>query len=91
MCQPDVPECASENLHKTQLNAAWFEKSNLSTKNGSGKESLVMFQNDSRAMYSLELLKQCWEFEKARSREEYIRVRENRERMEILKQLEKTV
>lgn len=50
-----------------------------------------MFQNDSRAMYSLELLKQWWEFEKARSREEYIRVRENRERMEILKQLEKAV
>ena len=34
LCQPDVRECASENLHKTQLNAAWFEKSNLSRKTG---------------------------------------------------------
>ena len=66
--QLDIPEYASEYLHKTLSNAACFKKFNLSTKNRSEKESLIMFQNKSRAFRSvkLELPEKRQEFETAR-------------------------
>ena len=81
--QPDISEYASEHLHKTQLNSTWFKKSNLSTKNGYEEESLMMLQNKSRAMGTLELSEKRQKLEKVKTREEYITVRENRERPKI--------